>query len=346
MSYTVCQSDFQADRDQILDLWRENLPTSSVDRYSWLYGEGASPGWLVKSGEETTVGSIGLMERKIKVFDEILRAGHPIDLNIDEHHRTVGPALGLQRALTATVEDGQRSLLYGFPNDKSELIQRRAGFRRLGTLGRWAKPLVVGKSLAAKVRNPLALRAAGVIASPAMRLVSPETFYRRRSGIQVDVGERFDERFDAFWETAADRFPIVGERTSKYLAWRFGKCPDASYRVLCVSNADDELLAYLVYQERENKFHVGDFLFAEPRHLDILLAEFLRLARKEKVEAVIAVYLGSQLVCRRLKHFGFWQRPCDWKAMLYVEKESTVPTGPLFETENWHLTYADIDTND
>ena len=346
MTYTVCQSDFQADRDQILDLWKENLPKANADRYSWLYENGPSDGWLVKSDESTTVGAVGLMERTMKVFDDLLRAGHPIDLNIDADHRTVGPALGLQRALTATVGEGQHGLLYGFPNAKSELIQRRAGFRPLGNLGRWAKPLTVGKGLAARVRNPLARWAAATLAGPLMKLVSPETFYRRPSDVHVHLTERFDARFDALWETAAARFPIVGERTSEYLAWRFGKCPDADYHVLCVSDSQDRLLAYLVYQQRDNMFYVGDFLFAEPPHLDILLAEFLRLARKLKAEAAIAVYLGSQAVCQRFKHFGFWQRPCEWKAMLYVDTNSTLPTTPLFDIENWHLTYADIDTND
>lgn len=347
MTYTVCQSDLQADRDRILDLWRENLPQSSPDRYCWLYEDGPSAGWLVKSDETHTVGAVGLMERTIKVFDDLLRAGQPIDLNIDSAHRTVGPALGLQRALTSTVQRGEYDLLYSFPNPASEPVQRRAGFRVLGDLGRWAKPLSVGSTLSARFRNPLVGRAAATFVGPLLKLTSAETFYRRPADIQVQVADHFDSRFDALWETAAGRFPVVGERTSKYLTWRFGSCPDARYRVLCVSNHEGELLAYLVFRQRETMIHIGDLFFADPRHIDTLLAECLRLARKQKAEAVIAVYLGSDTVCRRLKHFGFWQRPSQWKALLYADKQSTpAASGPLFDVENWHLTYADIDTDE
>jgi hypothetical protein len=346
MPYTVCQSDLDADRDRILDLWRENLPQASADRYSWLYQDGPSHGWLVKADEKNTVGAVGLMDRTVKVFGELLRAGQPIDLNIDPDHRTVGPALGLQRALTATVNQGQYDLLYSFPNTASEPVQRRAGFRVLGDLGRWAKPLSVGDRLSDRIQNPLARRAAAALAGPVLKLTSPDTFYRRPADIRVEVADHFDHRFDTLWETAAERFPVVGERTAKYLTWRFGGCPDANYRVLCISNRRDELLGYLVYRQDQTMIHIGDLFFADPRHIDTLLAELLRLARKQKAEAVIAVYLGSQTICARLKHFGFWQRPCEWKALLYVDKKSTPSSAPLFDPENWHLTHADIDTDD
>lgn len=346
MTYTVCQSDLQADRDRILGLWKNNLPEASPDRYCWLYEDGSSAGWLVKSDGTTTVGAVGLMERTIKVFDNLLRGGQPIDLNIDVSHRTVGPALSLQRTLISTVESGEYDLLYSFPNAAAEPVKRRAGFRVLGNLQRWAKPLSVGSKLSARLRNPLIRRTAATVAGPILKLLSPETFYRRPADIRVDVTDSFDSRFDALWETAAGRFPVVGERTSEYLAWRFSKCPDARYRVLCVSNREEELLGYLVYQQRGTMIHVGDLFFADPRHIDTLLAELLRLARKQKAEAVIAVYLGSQTVCRRLKHFGFWQRPSQWKTMLYVDKQTNPTTsGPLFDVENWHLTHADIDTD-
>ena len=73
-SETIFHYRLDADRDRILDLWRENLPESSPDRYGWLYEDGPSAGWLVKSDETDTVGAVGLMRRTIKVFDDVLRA--------------------------------------------------------------------------------------------------------------------------------------------------------------------------------------------------------------------------------------------------------------------------------
>ena len=50
------------------------------------------------------------------------------DFGIDKQYRTVGPALKMQKAGIAGCEDGRLDVLYGYPNEKSEPVQRRAGF--------------------------------------------------------------------------------------------------------------------------------------------------------------------------------------------------------------------------
>jgi hypothetical protein len=68
--------------------------------------------------------------------------------------------------------------------------------------------------------------------------------------------------------------------------------------------------------------------------------------RREGAEAVVTVYLGSSTVCRKLRRFGFWPRPSDRKAMLYVDPQHLgLDRDRLFDTENWHLTQADLDTD-
>jgi len=346
MSYRVLEADLHHDRATVLDLWKQNLPGASPERYAWLYESGSATGWTVHSAEGDVVGAAGLMARWIKVFDEVLAAGQAIDLNVQENHRTIGPALGLQRALTGMVKQDRIDFLYSFPNPQSEPVQRRVGFQVLDHLGRWARPLRFGETLRSWVGHPLLQKMPSALVDPCLYLRSPETFYRRRADVRVHVTDHFDGRFDALWKTASPRFPVVGERTSAYLTWRFRQCPDACYRVLCLSNAEDELLAYLVYHRRGGMVHVGDFFFADIGHLEQLLGEFLRLMRSEKAEAIIAIYLGSSEVCRTLKRFGFWQRPCTWKTLLYVDRQ---PLGEqrdgMFDRENWHLTQADIDTD-
>jgi hypothetical protein len=116
---------------------------------------------------------------------------------------------------------------------------------------------------------------------------------------------------------------------------------------LCLLDARGELLAYLVFRRGENTLYVGDFLFRDPRWLEVLLAEFLRLARRERAEAAVVVYLGSSQVCQALGQFGFWQRPSDWKAMIYADPQRpTHEVERLLTVENWHITRADLDTDE
>jgi hypothetical protein len=189
-------------------------------------------------------------------------------------------------------------------------------------------------------------------------------FYRRRPDIRVHQVDSFDARFDRLWQSAARQFPILGERTSAYLNWRFRRCPDLRYRAMCLTGPSGDLLAYVVYGRRGETVHVADLLFAEGRYLDPLLAELLRLVRRENAQMLVVLYLGNPAVCKALTRFGFWQRPSGRKAMLYlgdkgdkshfaanrdtagdVLSAAKWDLSPFMNPGNWHLTGADIDTN-
>ncbi len=249
--------------------------------------------------------------------------------------------------MTGTTAEHELALIYAFPDAKSGPVLRRVGYQALGDLGRWAKPLRSVEYLPGWLRRGLARKTLAVAADLLLRLRSPETFYRRPAGLRVWVTDHFDTRFDALWRKASPQFPIIGERTSAYLGWRFGRCPHAVHRVFCLSGADEELLAYLVYSRRGAVVHVNDFFFADPLDLDRLLAEFLRRMREERAEAVVTVFFGSDVVCRRLERFGFWVRPGQWKTMVYTDRQQVgSDLGHVLGQQSWFLTRADLDTDD
>ncbi len=346
MSYAVEPSDLHADRAGILGLWSQNLPDASDHRYAWLYESGAAAGWVVKSDAGAVVGATGLMRRTMRVFGEVVQAGQAIDLNVDKEHRTLGPAIGLQRAVTGAVQERRLRLIYGLPNPQSEPVLRRCGYRVLDPLGRWARPLRLGDALLAKLPHPRMRKAAAAVINPLLLLKSPERFCRLPPGLRVEGAEQFDERFDALWKAAAGQFAVIGERTSAYLRWRFGRCPGAGYQVVCLENARRELLAYLVYRCCKGIVRIGDFFFAGLEHFDVLLAEFLRRMRRRRIEAVAAVYLGCEAVGGRLARLGFRKRPPAGKILVYADPRDFGPdSGRLADKENWYLTGADIDTD-
>jgi hypothetical protein len=347
MTYTICPSDQRDARASTLDLWNRNFPTASQERYAWLYETGPAVGWLLRDAQGAVVGSTGLLRRTFLAGGRVLPAGQAIDLNVDRDHRSVGPALCLGRAVTAAVDQHDLALVYGFPDASSRAVLERIGYRQVGRLGRWAKPLRTHKLLPGWLRHRLLRKAASPIADSLLRVTSAETYLRRPAGLDVRETDRFDHRFDLLWHAGASRFGVLGERTSEYLRWRFGQCPDAQYRVLCLSGPENELLAYLIHSRREGTVQVADFFFADPQHLDVLLAEFLRQMRREKVEAVVVVYLGADVVCRSLKRFGFWKRPGDWETMVYLDQPRVnLDLDRALNPENWFLTRADVDTDD
>ena len=345
MSYTICQTDALSAREAIVDLWRRNLPEALADRYTWLYETGPATGFLLRSEPGLAVGAAGLMRREFHAFGEPLTAGQAIDLNVDREHRTIGPALALQRAVLKAVESRDIDLAYGFPNRQSEAVLRYAGYRALGELQRWVKPLTCRVAFDRWGWPRWLARSLAILADPILRGIVTKNFYRRRRDIRVEQVDSFDARFDRLWQSARGQWPILGERTSAYLNWRFCRCPDLCYRALCLTGPSGDLLAYVVHGRRGGTVHVADLLFADETYLDPLLTELMRLVRREKAQTLVVLHLGNPAVGQALTRFGFWQRPSGRKAMVYLGRDGEGDTSPFANPQNWHLTGADIDTD-
>jgi len=346
MPYDAIEFDCHGDRQQVLDLWCRNLPQGSPARYAWLYEAGPASGWLLHSDPGQAVGATGVMVRRMRALGCSVRAGQAIDMNVDRDHRTIGPALGLQRALTDAAGGGRFDLLYALPNEQSSAVLRRIGYRHLGAVERWTLPLRSERLLRVCVRHPLARKLAAAVADTAASF--RRGGYPRRGSIssQVHVTDRFDARFDDLWQEASPQHVVVGERTSEYLAWRFGRSPEGRYRTFTLSNEAGRLLAYLVYCRREGTVHLNDFFFADRDDLRFLLAAFVRRMHEERAEAVTAVYLGPPGVSEVFRRSGFFRGGSPWNAMVYASgRHWGSAGGSLFQKDNWYLTRADVDTD-
>jgi hypothetical protein len=345
MTYTIRQSDPECDRNRVLDLWQRNLPNASMRRYSWLYRTGTATGWLVGRDPADTVGSAGLMERRFRAYGDDVQAGQAIDLNVLQTARSVGPALALQRAVLSTAKQKSLDWVYAFATAAAEQVQCRAGFRRLGTLERWIRPLKFGPALRGRMRNPW-LRSLTPPVNSLLTLRRVVEGRHRCPSTKFETTDRFDTRFDALWQTISQRFQFIGERTSTYLRWRFANSPDFRHQIFTLSSDDDQLLAYVVYHYRDRLVYIGDFGFIEPRHFMCLLSQFIRRMRRERIEAVIATFLGGDQVRRRLQRLGFWRMSTGRNALLYVDAPQDDPRlEPLLDAQNWYFTQADVDTD-
>jgi len=346
MSYTVLQADPRESREAILALWQRNLPPASSARYHWLYEAGPATSALLESKDGQVIGAAGLMRRTFSLFGRRVEAAQAVDLNVDRQHRTIGPAVALQREITARVQSGELGFVYGLPNARSDPVLKRAGYQVVGCLARWIKPLRF-RVLARRCRWSKWLAGAGAVLDPLLQASSGELFYRRPAGACIQYLDQFDARFDRLWQAAARQFGVIGQRTSDYLGWRFTRCPKAGHRAVCLADANGELAAYVVYTVRDANAYLSDFLFADLGSFGVLLAELSGFLRREGMETVSLVYMGSQRVCRALRRSGFWQRPSDWKLMIYARTDQAdVDSDRLLDGENWHLTRADCDTDD
>jgi hypothetical protein len=348
MVYSISQADLTRDRAAILGLWRRNFPGSPEHRFAWLYESGQASAWLLHDEDGVVVGAAGLMPRAIRMPGGLIHAGQAIDLNVDPNHRLLGPAISLARAVVEGAGQRGYRLVYTFPNPKSAPVLRRAGYRELAGVQRWVKVLRTDAVLD-RLEHPLtrmAVAAASGAINAALAVKSREALCRRPANVQTRVTNAFDESFDRFWQAASQPADLMAERNASYLNWRFGRQPASGFQVFRLENACGELLAYAVFSCQDGAAFVSDWGFADRRSLEILLAEFVRFTRRQKVKLLVTVYVGNALVPSALRRFGFWRRESDWKAMVYAEPErrgSNVPD-PLCP-DRWYLTRADIDTD-
>ncbi|MBN1908302.1 MAG: GNAT family N-acetyltransferase [Pirellulales bacterium] len=345
MTCTIGQPYLKGDREAIQSLWKRNLPEAVPGRYAWLYEAGPAASWVARDDQDQPTGSIGLMSRTLDVFGESRPAGQPIDLNVDRRWRIGGVALSLQRALIEQMEHGAIDLIYGFPNAQSEPVLRRIGYRAIGEVGRWVKPLAGEAVLPDWVRPSPLRKVISLGCNVALRLFGEEPRRRHADGWRVEVTDRFDARFDRLWEAARAQFSIIGHRDAEYLNWRFVHAPRTCHRVFYLTDAQNELLAYLVYSCRDGNAYVSDFLFRDRPHFETLMAEFTRMMRRERVWAIVTIYSGDPRVARTLARCGFHLRNSAWKILVLADHTRLgAQADAAYNPHRWFLTRADIDT--
>lgn len=346
MTYQIYPTS-TGDEQTILELWQRNLPEATEARYGWLYREGTASDWLLQDNDQMPIGSVGLMQRAMRIGHRPVTAGQAVDMNVDQAHRSLGPALQLQRKALEAAQVQGLPLVYGVCDRRSQRVLERIGYRLLGDVSRWAKPLTSEPFLPRILRHKWLRRPSCTILNLVLRFGSAECWCRRPLGTRVEVVDRYDERFDALFLRVAKQLPILGDRSSGFLNWRFADAPGVRYRALTLSDEENQLRSYLVYHFHGTSAHLADFLYEEPADLAVLLVELLTIARRWGMETAIVECLVPDSIARLLTRFGFWRRPSNWPLLVYTPK----PTEPqwqeqgLFDQANWYFTRADVDTD-
>jgi hypothetical protein len=268
-----------------------------------------------------------------------LRALLSADFAVDRQHRTVLPAIRLQRA---AYEDGrtQAEILYGFPNFRAVGVFERVGYRVLGRMQRYVKVLNYTRYLR-KVRGvAFAAPIAGPIFNVADRLLA-----LRQTGAGSRRGTfrwltSFDSRFDRLGAHMAGQARIVGFRTADWLAWRYSAASGTDASIAALEQGP-ELRAYVVVVRKKRTARIADFGAMTPDDLSTLLGHLPRALRQQGFEAAELYFLGPEWVEATLLRQGFRLR--DAERAVVVAAGAAAPDLPT-DPRQWYLTWADADT--
>ncbi len=342
-SYRVERGDPAADRERILQLWERcsfGQGAAASARYDWFYLDnpsGRGRVYLLFHGDEL-VGSLGAGSRGIScgAGASLLRASILVDFVVDPAHRSMFPALQLQR-VAREHELRESQLIYSLPGDKATPVFRRLGFSAQLMSGTHVRVLRSTRFLGRLLpwAPPLALRAACWLVDRA-RLLLPRAMCRA-SGVSARWQQCLPDGIEELWDRVAAVPDIAtGERHREFLEWRFRASPQREWLVLPVKNRRGNLIAYFVGVRHGDHLRVFDLLLAD-RDAGVLPLQALVLAARElKFDSVRILFGGCARMHRALKRAGFQLR--DERPCFLIQ-----PAGAAQLPREWWLTKADED---
>lgn len=353
MAYVLHKVATADDVEKVYGIWSRNLSAYSKaskdileGKYRWYYLESPAiqgAAWLIEDKDGVPVGAAGVGYRMFRVNGASVIFGLCSDLAVDPRHRTIGPSLMLMRS--ASQIEGRVGAVYGLPNKQAAASMKRAGFKMIGSLMRYALVLNAESVIKRLVGNPLVAKAIALPANEIIRLFSKSAWVNVPQGCTTGHVSVFDKRFDTLWEECSSWLKIACERDSVFLGWRYAECPLREYKTFCLFGPSQEVMGYIVYHlESEGAIaHIVDFLAGRPGWFETLFACLMAELRRAGVSTLSLIFFGGSGMKKTLANLGFMPRKETVPVMVRCGQ---VADQMLYQNEeNWFLTSGDEDIN-
>ena len=340
MTVRVRAVNLDTEREKLLGVLERNLPDlPHARRYQWIYCDGPlGPAWswvLWDSESPEPVGVASVFRRAMWVADRVEICGPVGDFAIDRTHRSLGPAVMLQRATFGPVDAGQVALCYDCPpNARGMATFRRLGMAWNATTRRYARLLRTNRQIAKRVGGGRPAAAAARLGNAVLRFAA-----RRRSrsiGFEIcPHAGRFDEEFSVLDRRVGGGGVVRGRRAAADLNWRYRDDPLRDYQVLSGRRAG-ELVGFVVVAAMDQDAAVVDLFGAlsADESADLLDAA-AQLTRAGGVESLTALTSGHHPLNGPLRMAGFRAREDGPHVVAYAGE------GGWAELV-WRLTYGDV----
>jgi Acetyltransferase (GNAT) domain len=335
-------ADPVADRALLTDLLSHNLsPDAGGRRFDWLYLEnphGPARAWVAT--EESTGRGLGVaaaFPRRLFIGKSV-RPGYVLgDFCIDQHHRSLGLALQLQRASLEQIVFTQLCMAYDFPSDRMMAIYRRMQIPPAGQMVRWAKPLRANRKIANLVKSTAI---AGLLAAPFNVLLQWKDFASSPSAGWTIVNHEgiCKEEFTHLARSVGSLYGSCVERSAEYLNWRYLRHPLVHYEILA-ARSGGELRGYVVFSHTNEDAKIVDlFGFSDTAMWTSLVGRAVARLRDRGVVTLSIPALAPGPWTGLLKRWGF--RPRESSPFVVCAPEAGA--GPSRDsTDSWFLMDGD-----
>ena len=329
--YYVTEVASEQDIAQALSIWDSNLPLSTskwLEKYNWFYKNNPyrkGKLWLLKlEGAEKTIGVGGVGYRRFNVNGKSLIGAMGVDFAVEKEYRTLGPALKLQKTIMESSKKNA-DFIYGFPAEQAEAVLKYFKFHKLGEFTRLVKVLKSGDYLE-RVINPRSLaRTLSIPADLFLRLRSIKSLRASGNTFHSDRLEDSYPIYDRLWETVASEGLLMGERTSKFLDWRYLKCPTIKYRIFGVKDDNNALKGLIVYYLKGKRVHVVDLIcpgYEKENSMSSLIMNFEKYCFSIDANSVCISMVGEGRVAQKLISTGYRKREQSGSVWVYTGEDN------------------------
>ena len=332
-------------------LWRENLPITVEEmraRVRWYYeenpvGKGSVQLLRAEGDDSTIVGCAGVGPRRFLVAGEVKRAALLADFAVSKEHRTLQPAILLQRAMMDHCKKSY-AFVYGFPNHRAEGVVKRVGYATLGHMARYACVLRYATYLRTLVTTPLLAHSLSLGADMTLQAVRAVNMLAFRKKLEMVEEDTLDEGFDALWERGQSQYGICCVRSREFLDWRFHSGPQPERWLFGLRDRDNHTLHGYVFVKPEGRVaHFNDFFADSDEHLEQLLVSALAEMYRRQMHSATLRFLGPARIRSMLSRIGFSRRSDARLVNVDVGDADHGMRAFVTNQEHWFITDGDED---
>lgn len=348
--YYACPASTEEDVGQAITLWERNLGVQwGREKYRWFYQTNPfRPGTLLLlklAGTEEAVGVGGIGYRRFQVRGKTLVGAMGVDFAVDREHRSLGPALKLQRAIMETAQQ-EADFIYGYPNERSQAILKHFGYHQIAAYARLVKVLRSERFLRKEIKPAFGAKLLSIPADLWLRfkLVKAHPGYGQKRFL--DGSEPDQAQLDQLWTRLCERGLLMGDRSASYLKWRYLECPNIAYQIYAFLNEEGTMEGCLVYFLREKQFHLVDLLWPDlekRKELQALLGSFERHCLQASAHSITISTFGHKEMYEQLLAMGYQFREYSRTVWVYTEDRDLLAQFQDLENSLWFL--GDEDNN-
>ncbi|MDP3938750.1 MAG: GNAT family N-acetyltransferase, partial [Deltaproteobacteria bacterium] len=326
----------------------------SPEHWAWQYEQnpGATPGRspvYLFHHEGAIAGHLGTIPVTLEAQGKLLRASWSAGLVTSPEARSRGAGVRLVERWT---HDCDVSLVLGTTPDAEKLFTSLGWLRPAGGhLRSYMKLLDADAVVRKRVKNPAARKVLASVANVALSMIL-RTPSVAGGDLRVSHFDRFDARFDDFWERVRGGFPVIVRRDRRYLQWKFASQPGVEYIRLVAERSPDgaagsaneksprEVAGYAVLRIMKRKPYVAyivDWLAGadDDEAWRFLLAASVDVLQSRGVQQIWCVVLNPTAE-EHLRKFGFVVRDSP---MTFFVRPNRPDLDPAFFTDgaNWFV---------